>query len=209
MLDTCLSATRLALCTAALALCASPAPAQQPAAIAPAAADRPQAAQSAARNDYRLQAGDKLRVEVYKDAQLSQSVQIRPDGKITLPLVGDVAAMGMTPIELRERLTTALKDYMNNPVVTVIVVEATLPTAFVVGEVNHPGPVTLQPNMTVLQALAVAGGLKDFADSKNIRILRKSVTGQTAVPFNYRDAIRGAGSSAVLLQPGDTVVVPD
>ena len=192
MLDTCLSATRLALCTAALALCASPAPAQ-----------------SAARNDYRLQAGDKLRVEVYKDAQLSQSVQIRPDGKITLPLVGDVAAMGMTPIELRERLTTALKDYMNNPVVTVIVVEATLPTAFVVGEVNHPGPVTLQPNMTVLQALAVAGGLKDFADSKNIRILRKSVTGQTAVPFNYRDAIRGAGSSAVLLQPGDTVVVPD
>ena len=106
-------------------------------------------------------------------------------------------------------LATALKDYMNNPVVTVIVVEATAPTAYVVGEVNHPGPVTLQPNMTVLQALAVAGGLKDFADAKNIRILRKSVTGQSTVPFNYRDAIRGTGSNSVLLQPGDTVVVPD
>ena len=159
--------------------------------------------------EYRMSAGDKLRIEVYKDPQLSQSAQVRPDGKITLPLVGDIAAMGVTPIELRERLTTALKDYVNNPVVTVIVVEATSPTAYVVGEVNHPGPVVLQPNMTVLQALAVAGGLKDFADAKNIRILRKSLTGQNTVPFNYRDAIRGAGSSAVLLQPGDTVVVPD
>ncbi len=208
MLHTRISPTRLALLTAGLALCARFVQAQ-PATTAAVAADRQQAAPSLRHDDYRLQAGDKLRVEVYKDAQLSQSVQIRPDGKITLPLVGDIAALGVTPIELRERLTTALKDYMNNPVVTVIVVEATLPTAYVVGEVNHPGPVTLQSNMTVLQALAVAGGLKDFADVKNIRILRSSITGQTAVPFNYRDAIRGAGSSAVLLQPGDTVVVPD
>lgn len=209
MLHTRISRTRLALFTAGLALCAQFIQAQ-PATTAAVTADRPPAAAPSARHDdYRLQAGDKLRVEVYKDAQLSQSVQIRPDGKITLPLVGDIAALGVTPIELRERLTVALKDYVNNPVVTVIVVEATAPTAYVVGEVNHPGPVTLQPNMTVLQALSVAGGLKDFADAKNIRILRKSVTGQTAVPFNYRDAIRGTGSSAVLLQPGDTVVVPD
>jgi polysaccharide export outer membrane protein len=209
MLHTRISPIRLTLLAASLLLSAPPAWAQQPATTTAATADRQQSAQSARPDDYRLQAGDKLRVEVYKDAQLSQSVQIRPDGKITLPLVGDVAALGVTPIELRERLTTALKDYMNNPVVTVIVVEATAPTAYVVGEVNHPGPVTLQPNMTVLQALAVAGGLKDFADAKNIRILRKSVTGQTAVPFNYRDAIRGTGSNSVLLQPGDTVVVPD
>lgn len=208
MLHTRISPIRLTLFTAALALCAAAAQAQ-PGTTAAATADRQQSTQSPRRDDYQLQAGDKLRVEVYKDAQLSQSVQIRPDGKITLPLVGDVAAMGVTPIELRERLTTALKDYVNNPVVTVIVVEATAPTAYVVGEVNHPGPVVLQPNMTVLQALAVAGGLKDFADAKNIRILRKSVSGQTAVPFNYRDAIRGSGSTAVVLQPGDTVVVPD
>ena len=164
---------------------------------------------NAAANDYRLQAGDKLRVEVYKDAQLSQSVQVRPDGKITLPLVGDISAMGLTPIDLRERVTTALKEYMNNPVVTVIVVEGTAPTAYVVGEVNHPGPVVLQGTMTVLQALSVAGGLKDFADAKNIRILRKGVAGQQTVPFNYRDAIKGSRDASVTLQPGDTVVVPD
>ncbi len=201
--------TRVALFTAALALGAQAVQAQAQPGTTAATADRQQAAQSPRPDDYRLQSGDKLRIEVYKDAQLSQSVQIRPDGKITLPLVGDIAAMGVTPIELRERVTAALKDYVNNPVVTVIVVEATAPTAYVVGEVNQPGPVILQPNMTVLQALAVAGGLKDFADAKNIRILRKSTTGQTTVTFNYRDAIRGTGSNAVLLQPGDTVVVPD
>ena len=172
-------------------------------------ADRARPTQATLPDDYKLQAGDKLRIEVYKDAQLSQSVQIRPDGKITLPLVGDVAAMGLTPIDLRERIATALKDYMNNPVVTVIVVEGTSPTAYVVGEVNHPGPVVLQANMTVLQALAVAGGLKDFADAKNIRILRKGLAGQQSIPFNYKDAIKGVGPSGVYLQAGDTVVVPD
>jgi polysaccharide biosynthesis/export protein len=168
--------------------------------------DRPRAAVG---DDYILQPGDKLRIEVYKDAQLSQSVQVRPDGKITLPLVGDIAAMGMKPIDLRERITAALRDYVNNPVVTVIVVEGTVPTAYIVGEVNHPGVVTLQGPMTVLQALAVAGGLKDFADAKNIRILRKSGNGTQTIPFNYKEAIKGDGSSALMLQAGDTVVVPD
>jgi len=179
------------------------------AASAPLPADRARPTQAVLPDDYKLQVGDKLRIEVYKDTQLSQSVQIRPDGKITLPLVGDIAAMGLTPIDLRERIATSLKDYMNNPVVTVIVVEGTSPTAYVVGEVNHPGPVVLQTNMTVLQALAVAGGLKDFADAKNIRILRKGIAGQQSIPFNYKDAIKGTGPSGVYLQAGDTVVVPD
>jgi len=158
--------------------------------------------------DYRLGAGDKLRIEVYKDPQLSQSLQIRPDGKITLPLAGDIDAAGVTPIELRDTVTRQLKQYMNNPVVTVIVVEATAATAYVVGEVNHPGAVTLQGGqMTVLQALAMAGGLKDFADAKNIRILRRSTNGTQSITFNYREAIRGG--APVYLQPGDTVVVPD
>jgi polysaccharide export outer membrane protein len=170
---------------------------------------QPERPRAAVGDDYILQPGDKLRVEVYKDAQLSQSVQVRPDGKITLPLVGDLPAMGMKPLDLRERIAAALRDYVNNPVVTVIVVEGTVPTAYVVGEVNHPGVVTLTAPMTVLQALAVAGGLKDFADAKNIRILRKSTTGQQTIPFNYKDAIKGDGSSAMVLQPGDTVVVPD
>jgi polysaccharide export outer membrane protein len=158
--------------------------------------------------DYRLGAGDKLRIEVYKDPQLSQSVQIRPDGKITLPLLGDVEAANTTPIELRDTLTRQLKEYMTNPVVTVIVVEATAATAYVMGEVNHPGAVPLQGGqMTVLQALAMAGGLKDFANDKNIRILRRSVLGVQAIDFNYRTAIRGG--APVYLRPGDTVVVPD
>jgi polysaccharide export outer membrane protein len=181
-----------------------------PAAASPSARqDDPKAAQAAASNpDYRVGPGDKLRIEVYKDAQLSQSLQVRPDGKITLPLVGDIQASGMTPMELRDDLTGRLKEYITNPVVTVIVVEASAATAYVVGEVNNPGAVTLQGGqLTVLQALALAGGLKDFADSKNIRILRKSIVGVSTINFNYKDAIRGAQS--VYLRPGDTVVVPD
>jgi polysaccharide export outer membrane protein len=207
----------------AITLCASSVAAQQrdaipslrnqqppPAPAPPANADRIRPTQTKLPDDYALQPGDKLRIEVYKDAQLSQSVQVRPDGKITLPLIGDIAAMGLTPIALRDRVATALKDYVNNPVVTVIVVEGTSPTAYVVGEVNRPGPVTLQPNMTVLQALAIAGGLKDFANAKNIRILRKGSTGlQQTIPFNYKDAIKGSGDGSVFLQAGDTIVVPD
>jgi polysaccharide export outer membrane protein len=171
--------------------------------------DKKPMTQSPALNDeYRLSSGDKLRIEVYKDAQMSQSVQIRPDGKITLPLVGDIEATGRTPIELRDTITRQLKEYMTNPVVTVIVVEASAPIAYVMGEVNHPGPVTLQGGqLTVLQALAIAGGLKDFANAKNIRILRRSSTGIQTIAFNYKTAI--GGSAPVYLRPGDTVVVPD
>jgi polysaccharide export outer membrane protein len=180
-----------------------------PATSAPPADRAPRVPQARIGDDYLMQVGDKLRIEVYKDAQLSQSVQIRPDGKVTLPLIGDIAATGLTPIALRDQITTSLRDYVNNPVVTVIVVEGTAPTAYVVGEVNHPGMVTLQSDMTVLQALAVAGGLKDFADTKNIRILRKKGTGTETISFNYKDALKGTGGSMVYLQPGDTVVVPD
>jgi polysaccharide export outer membrane protein len=159
-------------------------------------------------DEYRIGAGDKLRVEVYKDTQLSQSVQVRPDGKITLPLIGDLEATGRSPIELRDTITKQLKEYMNNPVVTVIVVEATAAIAYVMGEVNHPGAVTLQGGqLTVLQALAIAGGLKDFANAKNIRILRRSSSGVQTIAFNYKNAI--SGSAPVYLRPGDTVVVPD
>ena len=96
---------------------------------------------------------------------------------------------------------------MTNPVVTVIVVEATPAVAYVTGEVNHPGAVTIQSQLTVLQALAIAGGLKDFANAKNIRILRRSALGVQTIAFNYKDAIRG--STPVYLRPGDTIVVPD
>lgn len=174
--------------------------AQQPPAAAPAASPAP---------EYRIARGDKLRIEVYKDTYLSQSVQVRPDGRITLPLAGDLTAEGLTSIELRDRLSTMLKEYVANPVVTVIVVETVDPVIYIMGEVNQPGSVPIRGPMTVLQALAVAGGFKEFANSKGIRILRKSPNGNTVetIPFNYKDALK-PDAVVVFLQPGDTVVVP-
>ena len=159
-------------------------------------------------DEYRLGPGDKLRIEVYKDPQLSQSVQVRPDGKITLPLIGDIEATGRTPIEMRDTIAKQLKEYVTNPTVTVIVVEATVSTAYVMGEVNHPGAVTLQAPLTIMQALALAGGLKDFADAKNIRVLRKAPFGVESISFNYKEALKSS-RAPIYLHPGDTVVVPD
>jgi polysaccharide export outer membrane protein len=157
--------------------------------------------------DYRLAVGDKLRVEVYKDAQLSQALQIRPDGKITLPLLGDIAAAGKTPTELRDTLTAALREYITNPVVTVIVVETTPGAVFVMGEVNKPGAQAINGPISILQVLAMAGGFKDFAHTKDIRVLRKSTTGVRTIEFNYNEAIKGNGAPLVL-EAGDTVIVP-
>lgn len=168
----------------------------KPATPAPATRAVPTAA------DYKLVPGDKLRIEVYKDPQLSQSVQVRPDGKITLPLANDVAAAGRTPAELRDAIVTALKTYMANPTVTVMVVETMPPVIYVMGEVNSAGPQPLVGQMDVLQALATAKGFKDFADTKNILIRR----GTQVLRFNYNDAIKG-DARPVILQPGDTVVV--
>ena len=153
--------------------------------------------------DYRLVPGDKLRVEVYKDPQLSQSVQVRPDGKITLPLANDVAAAGRTPTELRDAITSSLKTYISNPTVTVMVVETVPPVVYVMGEVNTAGPQPLTGRLDVLQALSAAGGFKDFANTKNIKIRR----GTDLLRFNYNDAIKGK-AAPIYLQPGDTIIVP-
>jgi polysaccharide export outer membrane protein len=157
--------------------------------------------------DYRLIIGDKLRIEVYKDPQLSQSLQIRPDGKITLPLVGDIVAAGLTPIALRESIAGSLKEYITNPVVTVIVVETQPQTVSVMGEVNSPGVHPFKTELTMLDALAMAGGFKDFANTKNITIQRSTSTGVQRIPFNYKDAIKSS-SKPVYLQPGDIIIVP-
>jgi polysaccharide export outer membrane protein len=155
--------------------------------------------------DYRLIAGDKLRIEVYKDTQLSQSLQIRPDGKVTLPLVGDVVAAGRTSMELRDAISGSLKEYISNPVVTVIVTETTPQVVYVSGEVTKPGVYTLtNGRLSVLQAIAMAGGFTDFANRKDITILR----GTQKLKFNYKDAIDDDNRREPLqLHPGDTVVV--
>jgi polysaccharide export outer membrane protein len=180
-----------------------------------ATAPKPSASASASRlksnevaADYRMVPGDKLRIEVYKDAQLSQSLQIRPDGKITLPLVGDVPAAGATPLELAATLTERFRDYLTTPVVTVIVAEAMPAMVYVMGEVNTPGAQPLREPITVLQALAVAGGFRDFAKPDKIRILRKGPGGALqTIKFNYKAAVE-ATDHPFFLQAGDTIIVP-
>ena len=157
--------------------------------------------------DYRMVPGDKLRVEVYKDAALSQNVQIRPDGKITLPYIGDLAAAGMTPTALRDAITQSLKEYIASPTVTVMVVETQPQTVSVLGEVNSPGVHPLKHQMTVLDALAAAGGFGDFANTKNILIKRNTKNGVDTLRFNYKDAIK-PDAKPFYLQPGDIIIVP-
>ena len=156
--------------------------------------------------EYRLGAGDKLRIEVYKDTQLSQSVQIRPDGKITLPLVGDIEATNRTPIELRDEITKMLREFMTNPVVTVIVQDAVSAQVYVTGEVSKSGPVQIHGPLNILQAIAMAGGLNEFANKKDVRILRTGPTGLETIRFNYQDALNG-DIRPLYLRAGDTIVV--
>ena len=160
-------------------------------------------------SEYRLGPGDKLRIEVYKDAQLSQSVQVRPDGKITLPLIGDLDATNRTPIELRDTITTSLKEYITNPTVTVIVVEALASQIYVMGEVTHPGTMQLHGPTTILQALAMAGGFKEFANTKDVKVLRPKGNGNSVetIRFNYKDVVNG-DAKPFYLRSGDTVIVP-
>ncbi len=160
--------------------------------------------------DYRLVAGDKLRIEVYKDAQLSQSLQIRPDGKITLPLVGDVPAAGKTSVQLRDDIAASLDAYIKNPTVTVIVTETTPQVVYVTGEVNKPGAYALASGqMSILQALAMAGGLTEFAKKSDIQVLRKTASGSMQkLRFNYKEALDDDNRREPLqLQAGDTIVV--
>ena len=164
-------------------------------------------APAAASEEYRVGPGDKLRIEVYKDPQLSQSVQVRPDGKITLPLVGDMDATGRTPIELRDAIARSLKEYITNPTVTVIVVEALASQVFVMGEVSKPGPVQIYGPTTIVQVLAMAGGFKEFANTKDVRVLRPNGAGIQQIHFNYKDALNG-DAKPFFVRAGDTVVVP-
>jgi len=186
--------------------------------LAPLAADGPKSddkkqvasGPAAVTDEYRLGPGDKLRIEVYKDEQLSQSVQVRPDGKITLPLIGDLEASSHTPIELRDTITTSLKEYITNPTVTVIVVEALASQVYVMGEVTHPGTMQLHGPTTILQALAMAGGFKEFANTKDVKVLRPRGGGNNSVEtirFNYKDVVNG-DAKPFYLRSGDTVIVP-
>jgi len=158
---------------------------------------------------YKIGAQDILKVDVWREDQLTRTVPVRPDGKITLPLLNDVQAAGLTPMELAGAIREELKKFITNPQVTVSVTEINSRRIYVNGEVNKSGAFQLIPHMTVLQALSGSGGFTAFARIKNIYVLRNENGKSVKIPFNYKDAIKGKNPEQnIELQPGDVVVVP-
>jgi polysaccharide export outer membrane protein len=173
--------------------------------------DKPPAAAVAATHDsdYIIGPEDMLNVNVWKEAEMSATVPVRPDGKISLPLLNDVQAAGLTPTQLADQVSEKLKKYVEQPRVTVVVTPVNSRRYFVKGEVTRAGAYPLLPHMTVLQGLSSAGGFSQFANPKNIYILRVENGKQNKLPFNYRDVVKGRNSEQnILLKPGDTIVVP-
>ena len=153
---------------------------------------------------------DVLSIVFWKDKELSAEVTVRPDGKVSLPLLNDIQAQGRTPDELRDAIKQAAQAYVEDPNPTVMVKEIKSRRVFITGQVEKPGPYPLTGETTVLQLIATAGGMREFADGSNITILRKVDGGRTLIlPFNYRDVLKRKNlEQNVQLKPGDTVVVP-
>jgi polysaccharide biosynthesis/export protein len=159
--------------------------------------------------DYVIGPADSLEINVWKENDLDAKVPVRPDGKISLPLLGDVTASGFTPTQLAADLSQRLKKYVDDPRVTVVVTAVNSRRIYIVGEVTHTGAYPLLGNMTVLQALSGAGGFSPFASLKNIYVLRNQDGAQVKLPFNYKKVIKGQNMQQnVQLRPGDTIVVP-
>ncbi len=159
---------------------------------------------------YVIGIGDGLDINVWKEGELSKTVAVRPDGMITLPLVGEIKAVGLTPNQLQDQLTAALTKVLSDPQVTVSVVSVNSLSYIVMGNVGKPGYYPLTRPITVLDAIALCGGFRDFAKEKKIYILRIAPDGkQQKLYFNYKDVIRGRKMSQnILLEPHDTMVVP-
>jgi len=167
--------------------------------------------QKAATDDpnYVIGAQDVLDISVWKEPEITRIVPVRPDGKISLPLLNDVQAAGLTPSQLAAQLTNSLKKYVTNPQVTVIVGQINSQRIYILGEVTRAGAYPLLPGMTVLQALSAAGGFTQFAKMKSIYVLRQENGKQDKYPFNYKDVVGGKHAEQnVMLKAGDTIVVP-
>jgi polysaccharide biosynthesis/export protein len=152
---------------------------------------------------------DVLDVSVWKEPEVSRVVPVRPDGKISLPLLNDVQAAGLTPSQLAAEITESLKKYVTSPQVTVIVTTINSQRIYILGEVTRPGAFPMLPGMTVMQALSSAGGFTAFAKMKSIYVLRNENGKKVKYPFNYKQAITGKNSDQdIQLKAGDTIVVP-
>jgi len=153
---------------------------------------------------------DVLSINVWKEPELSKQIPVRSDGKISLPLAGDLQASGRTPSQLAQDITTKLKNYITDPEVTVIVEQINSRKFNMIGQVGRPGSYPLNVGTTIMDAIAAAGGLRDFAKKKSIYILRQNASGtEQRIPFNYEKFIKGNDPSQnILLKPHDTIVVP-
>jgi polysaccharide export outer membrane protein len=161
-------------------------------------------------NTYVIGVDDVLAVNVWKEPDVSRTVPVRSDGKISLPLAGEVQASGETPKQLETALAAKLQSFISEPEVTVIVTEVRSQKFNILGMVSKPGSYPLTNSSTVLDAIAIAGGFRDFAKQKSIYVLRQNADGsQVRLPFNYKDVIKGKDlAQNVKLQPRDTIVVP-
>jgi polysaccharide export outer membrane protein len=160
--------------------------------------------------NYVIGPDDVLSVVFWRDKDMTADVVVRPDGKISLPLINDVQAGGLTPSELREVVDAVARRYVEDPSVTVVVKQINSRKLFITGQVEKPGPYPMSGPTTVLQLIATAGGLKEFTDGKRILIMRTDKAGkQTSYQFNYRQVTEGKNLfQNIELHPGDTVVVP-
>jgi polysaccharide export outer membrane protein len=167
-----------------------------------------QGSEASSDSDYSIGADDQLRITVWKEPDLSETLPVRPDGKISMPLLNDIPAAGLTPLQLKDSITEKLKKFIADPRVTVVVMAMNSRRIFVTGEVVHTGPMALLPHMTMLQALSQAG-FTQFANVKGIYLLRTENGKQEKLPFNYKEVIKGNHPEQnIQLKPGDTVVVP-
>jgi polysaccharide export outer membrane protein len=167
------------------------------------------AAVLAAIPDYVIGAEDILSIVFWRDKEMSADVAVRPDGKITLPLLNEIRAGGLTPNQLKDLLVEESKKYVEDPNVTVVVKQINSRKVFITGEVNKPGPYPLMAPTTVIQLIVVAGGLRDFAHSERINIMRNENGKPTSYRFNYKEFVNNKNlKQNIELKPGDTVIVP-
>ncbi len=160
-------------------------------------------------DEYIIGPTDVLEIHVWREPDLSRTIPVRPDGKITLPLLNDVQASGLTPLELRAGIEKRLAEFVESPTVSVAVLEIHSKNIFVLGQVESPGQYPLQQDLTVLQALSLAGGLAEWADKGDVVILRKENGKQSRIKFDYKNVSKGKHlEKNIILQPGDTIIVP-
>jgi polysaccharide export outer membrane protein len=172
-------------------------------------ADAPAAASKPHDDTFVIGNDDVLAINVWKEPDISRSIPVRSDGKISLPLVGEVQAAGQTPAALEKEIAGKLKNYISEPEVTVIVQQVNSQKFNILGQVVRPGAYVIANSPTVLDAIALAGGFRDFAKQKSIYVLRQGPTGEARLPFNYKDVIQGKNMAQnVKLQPRDTIIVP-